>query len=221
MAKIFIVEDDESIVKAVKLALKNDFQVRSVSNFRAVKQEILEFEADLVLMDIGLPFYSGFYWTNELRKLSQIPIIFISSASDDMNQVTAMNQGADDFVAKPFSLDILTAKIKALLRRTYAFTKVDRLEFADFSLIENTLVNSQSQAEVELTNSEKKILSLLFRASGKVVTKETILQELWQTEEFIDANTLNVKMTRLRKKLTEIEFDQHLMTKRGEGYALV
>lgn len=221
MAKIFIVEDDESIVKAVKLALKNDFQVRSVSNFRAVKQEILEFEADLVLMDIGLPFYSGFYWTNELRKLSQIPIIFISSASDDMNQVTAMNQGADDFVTKPFSLDILTAKIKALLRRTYAFTKVDRLEFAGFSLIENTLVNSQSQAEVELTNSEKKILSLLFRASGKVVTKETILQELWQTEEFIDANTLNVKMTRLRKKLTEIEFDQHLMTKRGEGYALV
>ena len=121
MTKIFIVEDDEIIVKAIKIALEKEFQVRSVSNFRAVKQEIMEFEADLVLMDIGLPFYSGFYWTNELRKLSQIPIIFISSASDDMNQVTAMNQGADDFVTKPYNTAVLLARISSLLRRTSSY----------------------------------------------------------------------------------------------------
>ncbi len=223
MAKIFIVEDDQIIVKAITSALKNEFQVRSVANFRAVKQEILEFNADLVLMDIGLPFYSGFYWTNELRKVSQIPIIFISSSSDDMNQITAMNQGADDFVTKPFSLEILTAKIKAHLRRTYAFAGAEKLEFADYFLTENTLIlkEENEQLEVELTSSENKILTLLFRANGQVVSKEKILQELWQTDEFIDTNTLNVKMTRLRKKLSEIGFDQHIMTKRGCGYALV
>ncbi|AYG00780.1 response regulator transcription factor [Lactococcus allomyrinae] len=226
MNKIFIVEDDEIIVKAIKASLENEFQVRSVLNFRAVKQEILEFDADLVLMDIGLPFYSGFYWTSELRKVSQIPIIFISSSSDDMNQITAMNQGADDFVTKPFSLEILSAKIKALLRRSYSFSGAEKLEFAGFLLTENSISTdknlvSADRIELELTTSENKILTLLFRANGEVVTKEKILQELWQTDEFIDTNTLNVKMTRLRKKLAEIGFDEHIMTKRGCGYALV
>ncbi|MFC4652021.1 response regulator transcription factor [Lactococcus nasutitermitis] len=219
MNKIFIVEDDETIVKALKLSLENDFLVRSPMNFRAIKQEILEFGADLVLMDIGLPFYSGFYWTSELRKMSQIPIIFISSSSDDMNQVTAMNQGADDFVTKPFSLEILNAKIKALLRRSYTFSGAEKLEFAGFSLTENILRKSGDQ--IELTISETKILTLLFRENGATVSKEKILQELWQTEEFIDINTLNVKIARLRKKLAMIEFDVHIVTKRGTGYALV
>lgn len=218
MAKIFIVEDDETIVKTIQLALKNEFQVRSVVNFRAVRQEIMEFEADLVLMDISLPFYSGFYWTTTLREISQVPIIFISSSSDDMNQVTAMNQGADDFVTKPFSLEILVAKIKALLRRSYAFSGVERLEFLGFTLSDNIV--KSSNGEIELTLSENKILTTLFRANGATVSKEKILQELWQTEEFIDANTLNVKMTRLRKKVAEIGFDDHILTKRGIGYAL-
>lgn len=134
-----------------------------------------------------------------------------------------MNQGADDFVTKPFSLEILSAKIKALLRRSYSFSGIEKLEFAGFVLSENTLSLTQNseRQEVELTSSENKILTLLFRANGEVVTKEKILQELWQTDEFIDANTLNVKMTRLRKKLGEVEFDKHIMTKRGSGYALV
>lgn len=224
MNKIFIVEDDETIVRAIKMVLKNEFQVRSVASFRAVKQEILEFGADLVLMDIGLPFYSGFYWTAELRKVSQMPIIFISSASDDMNQITAMNQGADDFVTKPFSLEILQAKIKALLRRSYAFSGAEKLEFLNFTLTENMIFLKDEQGnkeeELELTTSENKILTLLFRAQGQTVTKEKILQELWQTDEFIDLNTLNVKMTRLRKKLHEIGFDEHIVTKRGVGYVL-
>ena len=216
--KIFIVEDDAAIVNGIKLALKDEFLVRSVMNFRAVKQEILEFEADLVLMDIGLPFYSGFYWTTELRKVSQLPIIFISSSSDDMNQITAMNQGADDFVTKPFSLTILQAKIQALLRRSYAYAGAEKLEFEDFLLTENVV--SAHGDEIELTTSENKIFTLLFRANGQVVTKEAILQELWQTDEFIDFNTLNVKMTRLRKKLSDIGLDTHIITKRGIGYVL-
>lgn len=218
MDKIFIVEDDEAIVKSIKLALKDEFSVRSVSNFRAVKQEILEFEADLVLMDIGLPFYSGFYWTTELRKITHLPIIFISSSSDDMNQITAMNQGADDFVTKPFSLSLLRAKIKALLRRSYAFAGSEKLDFLEFSLSENIV--STDKHQIELTTSENKILMLLFRKKGEVVSKESILQELWQTDEFIDVNTLNVKMTRLRKKVSEIGLDQHIVTKRGAGYVL-
>lgn len=217
MPKIFIVEDDKTIVKMLTNALKNDFQVYSVLNFRAVKQEILEADPDLILMDIGLPFYNDFYWTTELRKVSQIPIIFISSMSDDMNQVTAMNQGADDFVTKPFSLDILHAKIKALLRRSYNFSGPEKLEFAGFILSDNMVKSGESQ--IDLTPSENKILSVLFRANGAVVSKEALLQELWQTDEFIDSNTLNVKMTRLRKKLAEIGF-AHLVTKRGVGYAL-
>ena len=217
MPKIFIVEDDKTIVKMLTNALKSDFQVYSVLNFRAVKQEILEADPDLFLMDFGLPFFNVFYWKSELRKVSQIPIIFISSMSDDMNQVTAMNQGADDFVTKPFSLDILQAKIKALLRRSYNFSGPEKLEFAGFILSDNMVKSGESQ--IDLTPSENKILSVLFRANGAVVSKEAILQELWQTDEFIDSNTLNVKMTRLRKKLAEIGF-AHLVTKRGVGYAL-
>ncbi|MDR2977718.1 MAG: response regulator transcription factor [Streptococcaceae bacterium] len=211
MQKIFIVEDDPSIVESLKTALRQDFRVTSAMNFRAVKQEIEEFEADLVLMDLGLPYYNGLFWTRELRKDSQVPVIFISSSSDEMNQVSAMEYGADDFVVKPFSLTILKAKIRALLRRT----AVSRLEFAGFVLEDSKL------ADVELSASENRILTALFKAQGEVVSKEALLHLLWQTDEFIDANTLAVKMSRLKKKLSSVHFDDHIQTKRGEGYALV
>ncbi|HEY0222161.1 response regulator transcription factor [Lactovum miscens] len=218
MQKIFIVEDDPSIVKFLKKALLVNFQVKGVQSFRAVLQEILEFDADLVLMDIRLPFFSGFYWTTELRKGSEVPIIFISSTGDEMNQIMAMNQGADDFVTKPFSVEILVAKIKALLRRSYAFKGAEKLEFAGFQLKENTL--SDGVKLLELTTSESKILTVLFRAEGEIISKEKLLQALWQTDEFIDVNTLNVKMSRLKRKLEKIGFDDHIKTKRGAGYGL-
>lgn len=218
MNKIFIVEDDPTITKALKSALHAEYQVKSVIDFNAVKQEIMEFDADLVLMDIALPFFSGFYWTTELRKISKLPIIFISSSSDDMNQITAMNQGADDYITKPFSLEILKAKIKALLRRTYTFAGTEKLTFLDYELSDNILTHATDQ--IEVSSSENKLLTILFRANGAVVSKEAILQELWQNDEFLDDNTLNVKMTRLRKKLSPIGFDQHIVTKRGSGYAL-
>lgn len=219
MLKIFIVEDDPTIVKTLKLALRDDFSVQSVSNFNAVRQEIAENKADLVLMDIHLPFFSGFHWTNELRKTSQIPIIFISSTSDEMNQITAMNQGADDFITKPFSIELLKAKISALLRRSYNFAGSEKLTFGTYELSDNTL--STDTSSVELTTSENKLLSLLFRANGATVTKELLLEALWDNDEFLDINTLNVKMTRLRKKLAPLDFDSHIVTKRGVGYALI
>ena len=219
MLKIFIVEDDPTIVKTLKLALRDDFSVQSVSNFNAVRQEIAENKADLVLMDIHLPFFSGFHWTNELRKTSQIPIIFISSTSDEMNQITAMNQGADDFITKPFSIELLKAKISALLRRSYNFAGSEKLTFGTYELSDNTLSNDTSS--VELTTSENKLLSLLFRANGATVAKELLLEALWDNDEFLDINTLNVKMTRLRKKLAPLDFDSHIVTKRGVGYALI
>ncbi|WP_460016657.1 response regulator transcription factor [Lactovum odontotermitis] len=211
MQKIFIVEDDSSIVESLKSALRQEFRVASAMNFRAVKQEVEEFEADLVLMDLGLPYYNGLYWTRELRRNSDIPVIFISSTADELNQVSAMENGADDFVVKPFSLEILKAKIRALLRRTAA----SRHEFSGF-VLEDSKLN-----EIELSASENRILTALFKAQGKVVTKEALLHLLWQTDEFIDANTLAVKMSRLKKKLAPIQFDAHIVTKRGEGYALV
>lgn len=219
MLKIFIVEDDPTIVKTLKLALRDDFSVQSVSNFNAVRQEIAENKADLVLMDIHLPFFSGFHWTNELRKTSQIPIIFISSTSDEMNQITAMNQGADDFITKPFSIELLKAKISALLRCSYNFAGSEKLTFGTYELSDNTLSNDTSS--VELTTSENKLLSLLFRANGTTVAKELLLEALWDNDEFLDINTLNVKMTRLRKKLAPLDFDSHIVTKRGVGYALI
>jgi len=215
MQKIFIVEDDLTIVKSLKTALSSDFRVSAVMNFRAVAQEIREAEPDLILMDIGLPYFNGFYWTKKLRQSAQTPLIFISSASDELNQLTALASGADDFVVKPFSLEVLKAKCHALLRRTH----LSRLEFAGFVLEEN-LLKSATAAEVELTASESKLLTPLFRAQGKVVKKEALLEALWQTSEFIDANSLAVKMTRLRRKLAEIGFDGHIETVRGVGYAL-
>lgn len=135
-----------------------------------------------------------------------------------MNQITAMNQGADDFITKPFSLSLLQAKIKALLRRSYAFSGAEKLEFLNYTLTENTLTTDRES--IDLTASENKILTLLFRKKGEVITKEVILHELWQTDEFIDVNTLNVKMTRLRKKLSSVGLDAHIITKRGSGYVL-
>ncbi|GAK30136.1 two-component response regulator [Weissella oryzae SG25] len=219
MLKIFIVEDDQTIVRMLKMALQNEFIVQSVHNFNAVKQEIIEAKADLVLMDIQLPFFSGFHWTTALREISKLPIIFISSTSDEMDQITAMNQGADDFVTKPFSIDLLKAKITALLRRTYNYAGSEKLTFAGYELSANVL--SKGTKQIELTISENKLLTLLFRANGANVTKEKLLETLWDNDEFLDINTLNVKITRLRKKLSPIGFDQHIITKRGIGYALI
>lgn len=217
-AKIYIVEDDEMIVQLLKNHLGATYQVGSVANFRAVAQEVAEFQPDVVLMDITLPYYNGFYWTTEIRKTMTMPIIFISSSDDEMNAVMAMNMGGDDFISKPFSLGILDAKIAAFLRRVNQFSKFTDLSIDQFQLSLDGYFSSELE-QVQLSPTETKILSTLLERQGQIVSKEELLGKLWENEEFIDQNTLNVNMTRLRKKVSEVGFDR-IHTVRGVGYVV-
>ncbi|HGI3960284.1 TPA: winged helix-turn-helix domain-containing protein [Streptococcus agalactiae] len=215
--KIYIVEDDMTIVSLLKDHLSASYHVSSVSNFRDVKQEIIAFQPDLILMDITLPYFNGFYWTAELRKFLTIPIIFISSSNDEMDMVMALNMGGDDFISKPFSLAVLDAKITAILRRSQQFIQQE-LTFGGFTLTREGLLSSQDK-EVILSPTENKILSILLMHPKQVVSKESLLEKLWENDSFIDQNTLNVNMTRLRKKIVPIGFD-YIHTVRGVGYLL-
>lgn len=215
--KIYIVEDDMTIVSLLKDHLSASYHVSSVSNFRDVKQEIIAFQPDLILMDITLPYFNGFYWTAELRKFLTIPIIFISSSNDEMDMVMALNMGGDDFISKPFSLAVLDAKLTAILRRSQQFIQQE-LTFGEFTLTREGLLSSQDK-EVILSPTENKILSILLMHPKQVVSKESLLEKLWENDSFIDQNTLNVNMTRLRKKIVPIGFD-YIHTVRGVGYLL-
>ncbi|EPT37794.1 response regulator transcription factor [Streptococcus agalactiae] len=215
--KIYIVEDDMTIVSLLKGHLSASYHVSSVSNFRDVKQEIIAFQPDLILMDITLPYFNGFYWTAELRKFLTIPIIFISSSNDEMDMVMALNMGGDDFISKPFSLAVLDAKLTAILRRSQQFIQQE-LTFGGFTLTREGLLSSQDK-EVILSPTENKILSILLMHPKQVVSKESLLEKLWENDSFIDQNTLNVNMTRLRKKIVPIGFD-YIHTVRGVGYLL-
>ncbi|HFE0956161.1 TPA: response regulator transcription factor [Streptococcus agalactiae] len=215
--KIYIVEDDMTIVSLLKDHLSASYHVSSVSNFRDVKQEIIAFQPDLILMDITLPYFNGFYWTAELRKFLTIPIIFISSSNDEMDMVMALNMGGDDFISKLFSLAVLDAKLTAILRRSQQFIQQE-LTFGGFTLTREGLLSSQDK-EVILSPTENKILSILLMHPKQVVSKESLLEKLWENDSFIDQNTLNVNMTRLRKKIVPIGFD-YIHTVRGVGYLL-
>lgn len=215
--KIYIVEDDMTIVSLLKDHLSASYHVSSVSNFRDVKQEIIAFQPDLILMDITLPYFNGFYWTAELRKFLTIPIIFISSSNDEMDMVMALNMGGDDFISKPFSLAVLDAKLTAILRRSQQFIQQE-LTFGGFTLTREGLLSSQDK-EVILSPTENKILSILLMHPKQVVSKESLLEKLWENDSFIDQNTLNVNMTRLRNKIVPIGFD-YIHTVRGVGYLL-
>ncbi|MFT8312415.1 MAG: response regulator transcription factor [Sporolactobacillus sp.] len=215
MTKLFIVEDDAAMVKQLRSAL-TECTVVSVQNFRSVRQEIEEALPDLILMDITLPYFNGFYWTTELRKHATTPIIFLSSANDEMNQVMAMNMGADDYVTKPFSVELLKAKINALLRRTYNFSQA-QLTFNGF-ILEGTELK-KGQDRVDLTPTETKLLRTLFEQPNQTVSKDVLLAKLWESDDYIDANALQVNIARMRKKLNVIGFD-YIGTVRGVGYVL-
>ncbi|TGA99117.1 response regulator transcription factor [Sporolactobacillus shoreae] len=215
MTKVFIVEDDAAIVKQLTSAL-NEYTVVSVQNFRCVRQEIDEAAPDLILMDITLPYFNGFYWTTEIRKRSTTPIIFLSSADDEMNQVMAMNMGADDYITKPFSIELLKAKINALLRRTYNFSQ-SQLSYLGF-VLEGTELKKGAD-KVDLTPTEAKLLRTLFEHPNQTVNKDVLLAKLWESDEYIDANALQVNIARMRKKLNAIGFD-YIGTVRGVGYVL-
>lgn len=215
--KIYIIEDDETIVKLLKQHLSQTYEAFSVQNFRAIKQEVEEIQPDLILIDITLPYFNGFYWTTEIRKTMTLPIIFISSSDDEMDTVMALNMGGDDFVSKPFSLTILDAKISAFLRRAYQFTS-DTYQLGAFSLSRDGVLSNGTE-QISLSPTENKILSILFEHQNQVVTKEELLEKLWENDSFIDQNTLSVNMARLRKKITPLGFNA-IHTVRGVGYLL-
>lgn len=236
MYRILVVEDDAVIAAQIgKYLAKWGYEVEPVKDFADVMGLFAAYEPQLVLMDIGLPFYNGYYWCGEIRKISQVPIIFISSASDNMNVVMAVNMGGDDFVVKPFDLEILQAKIQALLRRAYAFTAPGTvleyqgvlLNMTDMSISYHKkgsgAVNGTEDDcsfRIELTKNEFRILQTLFEAAGGVVSRDMLMKRLWDDECFVDDNTLTVNMNRLRKRLAEIGLSHLIQTKKGVGYLL-
>lgn len=222
--KIYVVEDDTTISSNIKNSLaKWGFEVSTANDFQNIINEFIVFQPDIVLMDISLPFYSGHYWTTEIRKISNNPIIFISSNGDDMNQVMSINLGADDFICKPFSTELLVAKINAVLRRLSPTKQADsNFVFKDFVLntIDHTVENTLDNTKITITPTETKILSYLFKNANNIVSKKQLITQLWQSDEFIDDNTLQVNMTRLRKKLNQIQLASQIHTLRGVGYIL-
>ena len=219
--KIYLVEDDQQIVNLLTSQLeKYQFQVRAATDFQNIVNDIADFEPDLVLLDISLPFYNGYYWCGEIRRESKLPIIFISSASNNMNIVMAINMGADDFIAKPFDLPVFIAKIQALLRRTYDFSDAPFLQYKEYRLdLTDNLLFFEKES-ILLTNNEVKILSLLFQDPNQLIMKEKIMERLWENEAFIDSNTLSVNMNRLRKKVMDSGLDRYIQTVKGKGYFL-
>lgn len=222
MYRIFIVEDDEIIARTVKRHLESwDYEVAAVTDFANVLQEFLQFSPQLVLMDIKLPFYNGYHWCTEIRKVSKVPVIFVSSASDNMNIVLAVNMGGDDFIAKPFDLDVLTVKIQAMLRRSYDFTGQSTVlehRGALLNLTEATL--TYGQEKMELTKNELRILQALMENKEKVVSRDTLMTKLWESDSYVDENTLSVNVNRLRKKLEAVGLEDFILTKKGIGYRI-
>lgn len=220
--RIFIIEDDEVIFKAIKKYLESwSFIVSGVKDFENVFDEFINFKADLLLIDISLPFFNGYHWCEKIRSVSKIPIIFISSASINLNKIMAMNMGADDYITKPFDLDLLVAKIKALLRRTYEYVEVyDNLIYQDLSLDREKMTLKYNEYEIALSKNEFMILEMMFKSPRKVFKREEFMDKIWQTDEFIDDNTLTVNIMRLRKKLEEIGLRNLIKTKKKVGYYL-
>ncbi|WP_270222837.1 response regulator transcription factor [Lacticaseibacillus paracasei] len=220
--KIFIVEDDAVIAKTISDYLNRwAFAVDTVTKFDQVDAEISAAAPDLVIMDISLPYFNGFHWLSELRKHSKVPVIFLTSSGDDMNLVMAMNLGADDFLAKPIELPVLLAKIQGMLRRTYQYQQIDtNLSHGAFTLVPTDNQLKTAKQVVALTPTETKLLSLLFSADGEVVSREAMIEKLWEGDDFIDRNALAVNMNRLRKKATSIGLAQLIETVKGKGYRL-
>ena len=222
MYKILIVEDDKTIANAVKKHVETwGYQAYATQNFQNVMEDFAREHPQLVILDFTLPFYNGYHWCSEIRKVSKVPILFLSSAADNMNIIMAMQMGGDDFVAKPFDLTVLTAKIQALLRRSYDFAGQTRimehcgviLNLADATLL-------YEGETLELSKNEYRIILTLLERTGSVVSRETLMEKLWATDSFVDENTLTVNVARLRKRLAGIGLSDFIETRKGLGYMI-
>ena len=222
MYKLLIVEDEQGISEEIKRQAENwGLEVRCAADFRNIMAEFAEFDPQLVLMDIALPFFDSYHWCSEIRKVSKVPIIFISSASDNMNIVMAMNMGADDFIAKPFDGSVLIAKVQAMLRRTYDFGgAMPVLEHKGALLNTGDGCLTYGEEKLELTKNEYRILLCLMENKGTIVSREKLMEALWATDSFVDENTLSVNVGRLRKKLEAAGLKDFIATKFGAGYII-
>lgn len=222
MYRIFMVEDDDTIARMVKKHLEKwDYEVVTAEDFSNVIAEFVKTDPQLVLMDIRLPFYNGYHWCTELRKISKVPVIFLSSVADNMNIVMAVNMGADDFIPKPFDLEVLIVKIQALIRRSYDFAgSTNVLEHKGAILNTTDATIHYGDKKVELTRNELKILQILFENKEKIVSRDMLMTKLWESDAYVDENTLSVNVNRLRKKLATIGLQEYILTKKGIGYRL-
>lgn len=220
MYKVFLAEDDDGIANAIIKRLSEwEFEVKRVDNYRDVIGEFKAFDPHIVLLDISLPFYNGFHWCSEIRQISKCPVVFISSASDNLNIVTAMNMGGDDFIAKPFDLSVMVAKVQAILRRSYDFAEnigVITHKGAVLNTADATL--KFNGEKIDLTKNEYRIMETLLENKGKVVSRERLMNKLWETDSYVDENTLSVNIARLRKKLEQVGLHDFITTKVGMGY---
>ena len=220
MYRILLVEDDPGIAQAVCAHLRQwELDARCVQNFHTVMEEFTAFDPQLVLLDISLPFFNGYHWCTQIRAVSQVPVVFLSSASENMNIVMAMNMGADDFIAKPFDQRVLMAKVQALLRRAYDFSQAAPTlshRGAALNTADQTLrYNGQ---KIALTKNEYRILLTLLEGRGRVVSRERLMERLWETDSFVDENTLTVNVNRLRKQLDAAGLNGFITTREGAGY---
>lgn len=220
MYKIMIVEDDSALAAEMKKQIESwGNEVRCAKDFRNIISAFTEYDPHMVLMDITLPFYNGYHWCSEIRKISNIPIVFISSASDNMNIVMAMNMGGDDFIAKPVDLGVMMAKLQAVLRRTYDMGgKIPVLEHKGAVLNLGDASLTYNGERIDLTKNEFKILQTLLENKGKAVSRDTLMIKLWQMDSYVEENTLTVNVTRLRRKLDAAGLPDFIATKVGIGY---
>ena len=220
MYKILVIEDDESIASSLQKVLTQwGYDVHVATQFKDIFSEFVSLNPQLVLLDIGLPFFNGYHWCSEIRKVSNVPIMFLSSMSDNMNIVMAMNMGGDDFICKPCDVSVIVAKVQALLRRSYSFSgQLNLIQHEEVILNLSDATLEYEGETIELTKNEFKMLQLLLENVGKIVSREALMIRLWESDSFIDDNTLTVNMTRLRKRLAEIGLSDFVKTKKGLGY---
>jgi DNA-binding response OmpR family regulator len=223
MFKIFIIEDDKKLSALLSQNLEKwNFITKEVEDFSNIINEFINYDPNLVLLDINLPAFDGFYWCSKIREISKVPVIFISSRNSNMDIIMAINMGGDDFIQKPLSTEILIAKINALLRRTYSYhdTQTNVIEYNGIVLDMKDNILIYKDEKIELTKNEYKILYVLIKNNNKIVLRDDIMRVLWEDESFVDDNTLNVNINRLRKKLEEYGIKDVIKTKKGQGYIL-
>ena len=220
MKEILLIEDDLDLARELSLSLnKWGFKVYQIERFDDILKEFLEKKPMLVIMDVNLPYFDGFYWCEKIRDISKVPIIFLSSRDSNMDVIMGINNGGDDYITKPFSVEVLISKINALLRRSYDYVSSDSLLYYDDIILDTEkCILKRGDKSIELTKNELKILSLLIKNKDKVVSRDKIMMSLWDDDEFVNDNTLTVNITRLRNKLKYIGIEDFTKTKKGLGY---